>query len=106
MKKFIFSTLLSVVAFLSLCAFTVNQTLTNTDYNHSIYLYDDGSLAANINGTRATGTYDLRGGRIYIEWANGESQQGSYTMRNGRLESIYVEGVRYTGETRRVRSRR
>ena len=36
MKKLIFSTVLSVVAFLSLCAFTVNQTLTNTDYNHSI----------------------------------------------------------------------
>lgn len=106
MKKYILTAVSSIVVFLSMTAFTVNQTLSNEDYGHSIYLYDDGSLVVNVNGTRATGKYDLRGGHIYIDWSNGVSQQGSYTMKNGRLESIYVEGVRYTGETRRVRSRR
>lgn len=57
-------------------------------------LYSNGKCVLNkSNGSRLTGTYDIKGSTIYINWSNGEEQQGYVTSVEGQVKSVRIEGV-------------
>ena len=105
MKKILCNLFIAFVAVLSLCSFTVDQTLNNEQYNQTLCLYNDGSCVVIASGSRGTGTYTLNNGKIYITWDNGATQQGSYIWQDGRVTRACIEGVCYDAG-RRVVSRR
>jgi hypothetical protein len=107
MKKFL-AIPLSIIVFALLCSWTVSAdtTLTNEQYNQTLFLYPNGSIVIRTTDTeasRGTGTYKLDGGKIYIDWSNGATQQGTYVYEYSQVKSVSIENVTYS--RRIVRSR-
>lgn len=106
MKKF----LLSIIAVISLCSFTIDASLSNEEHKQKLFLYKDGTcVVTTSNGERGTGKYDIEGSIIYFTWDNGKSQQGKYLPTGSANHStrVCVEGVCYDAGRRVVsRSRR
>ena len=74
----------------------VEATLTNEEYNHQLFLYNNGKCVIRTSDARGTGTYNIEGSSIYITWDNGEEQQGRVSFEQGQLKSVSIEGVTYS----------
>ncbi|MCQ2314752.1 MAG: hypothetical protein MJZ56_06230 [Bacteroidales bacterium] len=72
----------------------VDAELKDEEETHMLNLYSNGKCVLNkSNGSRLTGTYDIKGSTIYINWSNGEEQQGYVTSVEGQVKSVRIEGV-------------
>lgn len=99
--------LLSIIAVISLCSFTIDASLSNEKTKQELFLYKDGTCVVRTsNGERGTGKYDIQGSTIYFTWDNGNTQQGKYLPTGSYYHTtrICVEGVCYDAG-RRVVSR-
>lgn len=83
----------------------VEAELRNEAYNQQLYLYSDGSCVIRTEDGRGTGTYDIKGDKIYFTWDNGYTQQGSVTRENGKVKSVSVEGITYSSKREVVKRR-
>lgn len=107
MKKKLFAIFIALMSVISLCSFTIDGSFKNEHAGQTLYLYENGKIVVVLNtGERGSGKYDLKNGKIYIEWDNGISQQGTFLKRqDGSIWRITVEGVSYD-QGRRVVPRR
>ena len=97
MRKKLFAIVIAIVSFISLCSFTIDGSFKNAHVGQTLYLYENGKIVVVLeSGERGAGKYDLKEGKIYIEWDNGISQQGTFLKRqDGSIWRITVEGVSY-----------
>ena len=102
MKK-IAIVVVSLILSMVLSSYKIDATLKNENYGQELYLYRDGSCVIRTTDGRGTGSYDIQGQKIYLEWDNGINQQGYVNVVEGQVQSVTVEGVTYS---RRVVRRR
>jgi len=97
MKKYILAILITIISAISMYAYTVDANLKTDDGSQSLFLYGNGKcVVTTSSGQRGTGTYDINGRKIYINWDNGAEQQGSVRTVDGKVKTVYIEGVSYS----------
>lgn len=107
-KKILLGIVLVFISAISINAFKIEVDLANEEYGQQLFLYSNGKcVVTGPNNLRGSGTYDIQGSTIYIEWDNGVSQQGKYLPTGGRNghKRVCIEGVCYD-EPRKVVPRR
>lgn len=95
MKKIAFI-VVALISSILLSSYTIDATLKNENYGQELYLYRDGSCVIRTSDGRGSGSYDIQGQKIYLEWDNGIRQQGYVNVVEGQVKSVTVEGVTYS----------